>query len=252
MYIYQTGMIGEAIRTKISETKNSIRGGSESSRSFSDILTEMMNVDTKQKVVGVTNNNSDSTSPLARADGSTLLYAIQNASEDSTASAVVSNLGLNVSDNSLKTAADSLTRSLNLLLSLNGTDDPSAVTQLADFADKYNALMTDLRSATTPAGLMYANILKTAASTGTDALALAGISVSEDGKLTLDTGKFTSVGLEGFLNTVSSAASAVSNYASTIKPSGTGVLDFLTGDSDEDSDFINTSDYYNSLINMYL
>lgn len=245
-------MIGEAIRTKISETKNSIQNGTQSTRSFSDILTEMMNVDTKQKVVGVTNNNPDNASALARADGSTLLYAIQNASDDTTAAAVVNKLGLNVSDNSLKTAADSLTRSLNLLSAINGTDNASAVTQLADFTDKFNALLTDLRSSTTSAGFMYANILKTAASNGADALATAGITVSDDGHLTLDSEKFSSVGLEGFLTTVSSAASAVSNYASTIKPSGTGVLDFLTEDSDSDSDFVSTSDYYNSLINMYL
>ncbi len=253
MYIYQTGMIGEAIRTKISETKTSIQSGTGSARTFSEILTEMMNVDTSQKVVGVTNNDPDNTNSLAGADGSTLLYAIQNASDDTTAAAVVSKLGLSVTDNSLKTAADSLTRAVNLLSAINGTDNPSAVTQLSDFTERFNALLTDLRSSTTSAGFMYANILKTAASTGADALAAAGISVSDDGMLTLDSEKFGSVGLEGFLTTVSSAASAVSNYASTIKPSGTGVLDFLTEDSDnDDSGFLSTSDYYSSLINMYL
>ena len=252
MYIYQTGMIGEAVRTKMAETRNSIQNGTQSSRSFGEILTEMMNADTKQKVVGVTNNDPDNASPIARADGSTLLYAIQNASEDSTASAVVNTLGLNISDNTLKAAADSLRSSLDLLLSINGTQDSSAVTTLADFTEKFNSLLTDLRSGTTSAGFMYANILKTAAAGGADALAKAGVTVSDDGRLTFDGDKFESVGLEGFLTTVSSAASAVSNYASSIAPSGTGVLDFLTEDSDEGSDFISTSDYYNSLINMYL
>ena len=253
MYIYQTGMIGEAIRTKIENTRNSIQYGTENTQSFSDILTSMMKADSSQKVVGVTNNNTDNTNPIARADGSTLLYAIQNASDDTTASAVLNRLGMNVSDNSLKTTADSLISSLNLLLSINGTDNSSALTQLTDFTDKFNSLLTDLQSSTTSAGFMYANILKTAAQQGSDALAKAGITVSDSGKLTLDSDKFESVGLEGFMQSISSAATAISSYASSIKPTGTGVLDFLTEDSDsDDSGFLSTSDYYNSLLSMYM
>lgn len=251
MYIYQTGMIGEAVRTKIENAKNSIIHGTDNSQSFTEILTAMMQTDKTPKVVG-TAAASESTSPVARADGSTLLYAIQNASTDTTASAVINALGLNVSDNSLKAEADSLTASMKLLASLNGSTDSSTLTQLTDFTEKYNALLTDLRSSTTSSGFMYANILKTAAQTGADALAKAGISVSDSGSLTLDKDKFESVGLEGFLQSVSSAVSAVSSYASSIKPSGTGILDFLTESTDEDSDFISTSDYYNSLMNMYL
>lgn len=253
MYIYQTGMIGEAVRTKIENTKNSIQYGTENTQTFSDILTSMMKADSTQKVVGVSNNNKDNTNPVARADGSTLLYAIQNASDDTTASAVVNALGLTVSDNSLKTTADSLVSSLNLLLSINGTDNASALTQLTDFTEKFNTLLTDLQSSTTSAGFMYANILKTAAQQGADSLAKAGITVSDSGKLTLDSEKFESVGLEGFLQTASSAATAISSYASSIKPTGTGVLDFLTDNSDsDDSGFLSTSDYYNSLLNMYM
>ena len=252
MYIYRPGMIGEAIRTKIENTRNSIRYGEENSQSFSEILASMMTVDTGTKVVGTANLVREGKSPAAYADGSTLLYAIQNAADDTTAAKVVASLGLTQSDNSLKAAADSLTSSIKLLSSLNGTQDSSAVKQITDLVDKYNALLTDLRSGTTSSAFMYANILKTAAQTGADALAKAGISVSEDGRLTFDSEKFESVGLEGFLNSVSSAASAVSSYASSIKPSGTGVLDFLTESSDEDSGFISTSDYYNSLMNMYL
>lgn len=245
-------MIGEAIRTKIENTRNSIKYGEENTQSFSEILASMMQTDTGTKVVGTANRVTESTSPVARADGSTLLYAIQNAADDTTAAKVVASLGLTPSDNSLKAAADSLSSSLKLLASLNGTQDSSAVKQITDLVDKYNALLTDLRAGTTSSAFMYANILKTAAQTGADALAKAGVTVSEDGRLTFDSEKFESVGLEGFLNSVSSAASAISSYASSIKPAGTGVLDFLTESSDENSDFVSTSDYYNSLMNMYL
>ena len=252
MYIYQPGMIGEAIRTKIENTRNSIKYGEENTQSFTEILTSMMQADKGTKVVGTANMAAESTNPAARADGSTYLYAIQNAADDTTAAKVIASLGLTTSDNSLKASADSLTSSLKLLTSLNGTSDGSAAKQITDFVDKYNSLLTDLGAGTTSSAFMYANILRTAAQTGADALAKAGITVSDNGSLAFDSTKFESVGLEGFLNSVSSAASAISSYASSIKPSGTGVLDFLTEDTDEDSDFVSTSDYYNSLMNMYL
>ena len=87
MYIYQSGIIGEAVRTKIADTKNSVMNGAgrTDTQSFGDLLRSLMfNTNEQTKAVGVT-NVSDSTSPIASADGRTLLYALTNADTDSAA-----------------------------------------------------------------------------------------------------------------------------------------------------------------------
>ena len=252
MYIYHAGAIGEAIRKKIDNTKSSIMNGTESSESFRSILFSVMeNTSPETKVVGVANNRASTAEPIGRADGSTLIYAIANAANDSTASAVVNALGLNVGDNSIKTAADSLKSSLTLLQKLNGMSDESVFPQLSDFTEKFNTLLSGLRTNSTSSGFMYANLLKTAASTASDALAKAGITVSDDGKLSLDTEKFSELGVEGFLSTVSAAVNSISSYASSMTTSGTGVLDFLTEDNYSDGGYISTGNYYDSLMDYY-
>ena len=119
--------------------------------------------------------------------------------------------------------------------------------QLLNFTERYNALLSDLDAQGTSSSYMYSNLLKTAARTSADPLAAAGITVDENGRLSLDADKFESLDIDGFLATVSSAVSSVASYASTVRNSS-GLLDFLTGDEDSGNDTIN---YMTSLLNLY-
>lgn len=250
MYIYQSGLIGEAIRTKIDNAKNSVMYGTKSdTQSFSDLLRSMMiNTNEQPKAVGVT-NVTDSTSPIAKADGRTLLYALTNMSDDATASAVVGALGLPISDNGIKAAADGLSSAIKLVSTASGADKEKALPILNDFIEKYNTLVTDLGAQSTASGIMYSRLFSTAANAASDALASAGISVGDNGTLTLDADKFESIGIEGFLSSIATAADAVSTYASSITGSqNSSLLDFLGTDDDS----VSTSSYYNSLINSMM
>ncbi|MBP3855743.1 MAG: hypothetical protein IK990_09065 [Ruminiclostridium sp.] len=253
MYIYQSGIIGEAVRTKIADAKNSVMNGAgrTDTQSFGDLLRSLMfNTNEQTKAVGVT-NVSDSTSPIASADGRTLLYALTNADTDSAASAVVGALGLPISDTGIKAAADSLSSAINVLESADSADKESLIPILGNFVDKYNALVSDLRAQSTASGIMYSRLFSTAAGTAADALAEAGITVDDTGRLTLDADKLSSVGLDGFLGSIAAAANAVSTYASSITgSSSSSLLDFL-GNDDSDSTY-STSNYYSSLINSMI
>ena len=253
MQIYQSGIVSEAVRTKLENAKSSVMGGTKTSdtQSFGDLIRSMMiNTGEKQKVVGVSNTTAESTSPIASADGRTLLYALTNADTDTTASAVVGALGLPISDSNIKTDADSLTSSVKLLASAQSPEKEQALSLLNDFIDKYNTLITDLGSQTTASGIMYTRLFHTAADAAADALASAGITVGENGTLSIDAEKFESVGIEGFLNSVTTAANAVSTYASSITGSqNSSLLDFLG--NDDDSTY-STSNYYSSLINSMM
>ncbi len=230
--------------------------GAEKPESFRNILYSLMEkTDNDTKVVGTASaRGAESVSGVKRSDGSALMYAINNAETDTTASAVASRFGVTAdSGNTLKTTADSLKSSLTLLKNLNGMSDQAVIPQLSDFIEKFNSLLTGLRTNTTSTGYMYAGLLKTAASTASDALAKAGVTVSGDGKLTLDSEKFSELGLEGFLATVSAAADSISTYSASTKNTGTGLLDFLTG-SDESSDnggYVSTGSYYEKLIDHF-
>lgn len=248
MYIYRSGMIGEAVRTKLDSTRSAVMSGTKSDTgNFSDLLRSMMiNTNEQPKTVGIQKAESQSTSPISKADGRTLLYALTNVNDDATASAVVGALGLPISDNGIKAAADGLSSAVKLTGSVNGVDKEKALPVLSDFIDKYNALVTDLGAQSTASGVMYSRLFSTAANAASDALASAGISVGDNGKLTLDADKFVSVGIEGFLNSIATAADAVSTYASSITGSqNSSLLDFLGTDDDS----VSTSDYYSSLIN---
>lgn len=251
MHIYQTGIIGEAVRTKLDSTKSAIMSGTKvQTQSFGDLIKSMM-IDTsaETKAVGVTNVSSDSTSPVAKADGRTLLYALANADDDTTASAVVGALGLPISDNNVKAAADGLSAAVKLLGESDGADKETMTKLLSDFVDKYNTLMTDLSTQTTASGIMYSRLFRTAANSASDALSSAGITVGDNGQLTFDATKTRDVGISGFLGSVATAADAVSTYASSITGSqNSSLLDFLGNDSDQTS----TSSYYSSLINTMM
>lgn len=230
MYIYQTGLIGEAVRAKIDGTKASVMGGADSvsSQSFGDLLRSMMvNTSAPVKPVGVTNADASS-SPVSHADGRTLLYALSNADSDSTASAVVGALGLPIQDNTVKAAADGLSDAAQLLGAAKNADKATLLTLLSDFTDKYNSLITDLNIQTSATGSMYSRLFSTAANSAADALANAGITVGTNGQLTLDPNRIESVGIDGFLGSIATAANAVSSYASTITGSqDSSLLDFL-------------------------
>ncbi|MBQ9384852.1 MAG: hypothetical protein IJT87_11510 [Ruminiclostridium sp.] len=247
MYIYRTGAVGEAVREMIENTKSSIQTGSAGSTGFTDVLrTKLDSIDTDTKTVGM--DHSDSSSLIGRTDASTILYALQNADTDTTAAAVVSSLGLASSaDSTSKTDADKLVSAINLFKASEGADDTVLKTQLADIVPKFNALLGDLATQSTNSGYMYSSLLKTAVQSAGDALASAGITASEDGRLTFDPEKFSSAELADFLNTVSTAAGNLSTYASSIFTSGSSLLDFLGTDESDSS--LSAADYYGSLIN---
>lgn len=250
MYIYQSGMIGEAVHAKIADAKASIMSGTKSTQTFGDLLRSLM-TDTNEapKAVGAA-NNSDSTSPIARTDGRTLLYALTNADNDTTASAVVGALGLPISDSGVKAAADGLVSSINVLTAAADGEKEAVIPVLTDFTDKYNELITDLGAQSTTSGIMYNRLFRAAANTSADELAKAGISVGDDGKLTLDPGKYESAGLERFLSSIMTAANAVSTYASSITgTANSSLLDFLGNDEENTT---STSNYYSSLINSMM
>lgn len=250
MYIYQSGMIGEAIRTKLDSTKSAVMSGTKSNtQNFGDLLRSMMiNTNEQPKTVGI-KTASESTSPIAKADGRTLLYALANVNDDATASAVVGALGLPISDNSIKAAADGLSSAIKLVSSAGGADKEKALPILNDFIEKYNTLVTDLSAQSTASGIMYSRLFSTAANAASDALASAGISVGDSGKLSLDADKFENISIEGFLNSIATAADAVSTYASSITGSqNSSLLDFLGADDES----VGTSNYYSSLINSMM
>ena len=255
MYIYHTGVITEAIHRKIENARDSVMNGAEKTESFRDILYSLMEkTDIETKVVGTASARGETAvSGVKRSDGSALMYAINNADSDSTASAVAGRFGVSTAaGNEIKTTADGLSSALTLLKNLNGMSDKAVIPQLSEFTEKFNSLLSALRTNTTSTGFMYANLLKTAASTASDALAKAGVTVSEDGKLTLDTEKFSELGLEGFLATVSAAADSISTYSASAKSKGTGVLDFLTENEYTDGGSVTTGNYYDKLLDYYI
>lgn len=243
MYIYKTGLVGEAVRSEIESMKRSVMSGENNDTDFGSTLRSLMETTAQtQKPVGM--QHSEGKSPIARGDGSTLLYAIRNADEDDTASAVMNSLGLNTDNSGIKTEADSLSSVASLLSKLDGTDNAAVLKTLEDFVQKYNILTSDLRSRSTSSALLYANILKTAASTGRDSLTNAGITVNDNGTLTFDADKFTSLSLDGFLANIAYATSSISMYSSSIAGTNSSIMGFLYNDDDTST----ASEYYNSLM----
>ncbi len=243
MYIYKTGLVGEAVRSEIESMKRSVMSGENNDTDFGSTLRSLMETTAQtQKPVGM--QYSEGKSPIARGDGSTLLYAIRNADEDDTASAVMNSLGLNTDSSDIKTEADSLSSVTSLLSKFDGTENAEVLKTLGDFVQKYNILTSDLRSRSTSSALLYANILKTAVSTGKDSLTNAGITANDNGSLTFDADKFTSLSLDGFLANIAYATSSISMYSSSIAGTNSSIMGFLYNDDDTST----ASEYYNSLM----
>ena len=234
MKIYEYGKIGEAVRAKIENTKQSIQGGVSSSESFSDILRGYMTVEKEEKkVVSATGNYGRESSPSV--NGSTLLYALQNSDEDTTASAVLNMLGFSDYTNSgtgqLRAAADSLSDSAAMLISLNETDTVNHQA-VSGFVSDYNKLITLLTAESSSSSYLYRTAFSSALAAAEDKLAEAGI--------TYDNGYIAYSGEGGkipddFLTGVVSAASTVSSYAASV-----------TTENEENDNGV--SEYYTSLI----
>ncbi len=237
MQIYEYGKIGEAVRAKIESTKQSIQGGVSSSESFSDILRGYMTVEKQEKKVVSATGNYGNSSPAHSINGTTLLYALQNSDEDTTASTVLNMLGFsdysNTSATQLKSAADSLSDSASMLITLNDTDTHN-VSAISDFVSKYNSLVTRLSAESNSSAYLYRTAFSSALSAAADKLSEAGITqnngyISYNGQ---DSGKIP----DDFLTSVVSAASTVSVYAGSV-----------TADNGEELDN-GVSDYYTTLI----
>lgn len=240
MQIYEYGKIGEAVRAKIESTKQSVRGGVSSSESFSDILRGYMTVESSEKKVVSATGNYSSNTAASSVSGSTLLYALQNADEDTTASTVLNMLGFTdystSSTTQLKTAAESLSDSAALLITLNGMGTEN-VTAVSDFVSDYNNLITRLTAESSSSSYLYKTAFASTVSAAEEQLSAAGI-ITDNGYLSYSGVTGTPIP-DDFLSGVVSAASAVSSYASSV------VTDSETTDS-------GISDYYTALINSML
>ena len=241
MQIYEYGKIGEAVRAKIESTKQSIQGGVSSSESFSDILSSYMTVQSEEKkFVSATGNYSASSVPTA-ISGSTLLYALQNSDEDSTASTVLNMLGFDgyssSSTTQLKTAAESLADSAAMLINL-GDMGVENVTAVSDFVTDYNSLVTRLSAESNSSAYLYRTALSAALTAAGDSLAAAGIA-SDDGYLSYSAENAGGRIPDNFLTSVVTAANTVSAYAASV-----------TGSEDESENSV--SDYYTALMSSML
>jgi len=234
MQIYEYGKIGEAVRAKIENTKQSIQGGISSTESFSDILKGYMTVESSEKkVVSATGNYGNQHTPSV--NGTTLLYALQNSDEDTTASAVLSMLGFeDYSDSgttALRTAADSLVDSASILVELNGSGTANAAA-VTEFVSDFNKLSARLNAESSSSSYLYKTAFSAALTAAKDKLSEAGITYEND--VITYNGKGGSIP-EDFLTSVISAASTVSAYASSV-----------TGENEENDNGV--SDYYTVLM----
>lgn len=236
MHIYEYGKIGEAVRAKIEGTKQSVRGGTPSDESFTDILKGYMTIEPKEKKVVSATGNYSSNQAASSITGSTLLYALQNSDEDTTASAVLNMLGFSdYSQNGstqLKTAAQSLSDSAAMLITLaeSGTHNVSAV---SDFVTDYNNLVMRLNAESNSSAYLYRSALSASLTSAADKLEAAGIT-HDNGYISYD-GRSEGMFPDDFLSGVISASSAISAYA-----------DSVTADETENDNGL--TDYYTTLI----
>lgn len=233
MYIYETGLIGKAVRQKIDNAKSSVQSGDGSSESFSEILKSMMtDTSAAPKTVGLYSGAGSKAQP----SGDALIYALRNAELDSNSAAVISSLGLSSytgigGTSALETAANELKSSVGSLSALKEADKATALPLLYSFTEKYNSLLTALEVSSSVSAKMYALGLKTAAESNSEALAAAGITERDNGRLDFTAENYESLELNGFLSSISSSASLISTYASSASGTDTGLLSAF---SDED------------------
>ena len=221
MYIYERGIVGEAVRQKIQNTKNSIVNGAErDSTPFSAIMKSMMtNLDAPEE--STSEQAVQSSSEKASLDASTLLYYLQN-NEDSSVSdlfGVYKNAGMRTAATELQSKSSALLEGLT----------PE---KLADFAEKYNALVSTLKTSGSSTSLMYLNALETYVTAELPQLNAAGLEKAGGFELTFS----------GMTDGTAQLASFVSGI--------TGVTTQLAAASS--SMFGSDSSYYSSLIGSML
>ncbi len=215
MYIYRSGAIADAIHTKIENTKQSIRGGVSEKASFSELLWAQMYKTQEEKPVSASYSSGKTS-----ANGSALIYALQNSETDSTASAVLEALGFSsgtIEKTGLKTAAQSLLQSADLLGTVGVSEEASAAA-LDDFISDYNSLYSLLSAAGSSSSYFYSNALKAYTANG-DVLFTAGISVDESGKLSASGEKVDTSALAEFIGGVRTVAQSVSDYSASLSDS---------------------------------
>lgn len=235
MYVYNYGSIGKAIRTKIDNFKQQVRGNTDSNVIFSDVLKAQLNFnDTEKKVVSATGNATLSAEKTSSLDGRTILYAIQNSDEDTTASAVLSAFGLSGSagTNDLRDAADNLKVSAEQLIKAN-TAGGDLTLATADFVENFNKLSTRLSVENSSSAYLYKNAFGALLNSSTADLKEAGIT-AENGLLTYTGGKGQIPQI--FLSNIVSTSAMVSSYAQALS-------------SAEDT---GVSEYYNTLISSMM
>ncbi len=254
MYIYKSGLIGEAVRAKIDGIKSSVHGtGQSSSESFGDVLKSMMTVEKEEvKPVGGYTSTPSTESDAPQIIGDVLLYALQNYEGDTTASAVLSALGYGGytgGTDSLKTSADALLSSAKKLTGLSSADKGTQISAVSDFVTKYNDVMTKLGSISSTSSYMYLTGLRSIVSANSEGLLLSGVTAGSDGKLSFDENNFIKTFSDEFLGNLVSASGTLSTYADSIAESADKSLNLL-GDSEEDDGNF-TSSYYNALMGIY-
>ncbi|MGN0657781.1 MAG: hypothetical protein ACI4KR_13415 [Ruminiclostridium sp.] len=232
MYIYETGLIGKAVRQKIENAKSAAHGGDGSSESFSEVLKSMMtDTNAEPKTVGLYSSGSSSAQP----SGDAIIYALRNAELDSTSAAVISSLGLSSytgigGTSALETAANELKSSAAGLSALKEADKATALPLLYGFTEKYNSLLTALEVSSSVSAKMYALGLKTAAESNSESLTAAGITERDNGRLDFTAENYEGLELSGFLGSIASSASLISTYASAVSGTSTGLLSAFDDD----------------------
>lgn len=246
MYIYESGLIGQAVRAKIENTKNSVMGKGSSEESFGDILKSMMQTTGKREAQSVS-----APSEKKVISGDSFLYAMRNADIDTTASAVLSAMGISGTggSSSLKSAAEGLKADSRKLMLLENSDEAAIKTALSAYTDRINEVASLLTTASGTSAYMYSRGLKTAVSLAEAALSEAGISIENDGRLSFEPEKFSSLDGNVLASAVYDIASTVSTYSEAIMGDNKdSLLSFLGNDEDNSA----VSDYYNALMNSYL
>lgn len=240
MYIYETGLIGKAVRQKIENAKSSVKGEGGSSESFSEILKSMMtDTSAEPKTVGLYSSANASAQP----SGDALIYALRNAEIDGTSAAVISSLGLSSytgtgGTSALETAANELKNSAVSLSSLKDGDKAAALPLLYGFTERYNSLLTALEVSSSVSAKMYALGLKTAAESNSEALAAAGIAARDNGRLDFTAENYEKAELSGFLSSVTSSASLISTYAAATTGTSSGLLSSFGDDEGISADYL--------------
>lgn len=227
MYVYNYGSIGNAIRTKINGFKQQVRGGADNSDSFAEVLKAQLNFKNEEKkVVSATGNNVLSSDKVSSLSGSTLLYAMMNTDEETTAGAVLSALGFKETGggSDLKKAADNLSASTKQLIEINAAGaDPTAA--LIEFAADYNKVSALLSAESSSSAYLYKTAMGAMLTSNDEELKSAGL-IAENGLLTYTGGKEKLSDV--FLGNTASTAAMISAYAGASDSSQTGVSEYYT------------------------